>query len=71
MVAISLFSVLLSVPALVAGHGYLKYIDAGGKRYEAWQVHSDPYLPPPAPIRYARKIKDEGPVNDFTSANIT
>jgi lytic cellulose monooxygenase (C1-hydroxylating) len=71
MLTSKLVAVLLSIPSLVAAHGYLKYIDAGGKRYEAWQVHSDPYLPPPPPVRYARKIQDEGPVIDFTSKNIT
>lgn len=71
MVSSALVSLLLSVPALVAGHGYLKYIDVNGERYEAWQVGTDDYLPPPAPIRYARRIQDNGPVADFTSNNIT
>lgn len=71
MVSGNLFTLILSVPALVAGHGYLKFIDAAGVRYPAWNVGTDEYLPPPAPVRYARRIQDMGPVIDFTSKNIT
>lgn len=61
---------LQALPALVAGHGYLKSITANGEEYLAWQVGQDDYLDPP-PARYARKIANNGPVPDFTTDNIT
>ncbi|KEY74452.1 hypothetical protein S7711_04490 [Stachybotrys chartarum IBT 7711] len=61
----------LALPSFVAAHGYLRSIIAGGQTYLAWQVGTDDYLPPPAPVRYARRIQDNGPVPDFTSPNIT
>ena len=70
----------MHIPTLVLGlsallplanaHGYLKYIEVSGTRYSAWQVGQDDYVTP-EPVRYARRIKDNGPVVDFTSANIT
>ncbi|KAF2020731.1 lytic polysaccharide monooxygenase [Aaosphaeria arxii CBS 175.79] len=56
--------------SLASAHGYLKYIEHAGKRYEAWQVGSDEYLTT-VPTRYARRIKDMGPVADFTTKDIT
>ncbi|KAI9150507.1 Polysaccharide monooxygenase Cel61a [Paramyrothecium foliicola] len=69
MVQFSLVTLLL--PALAAAHGYLKSIQVNGQTYQAWQVGTDDYLPPPPPIRYARRIQDNGPVADFTTNNIT
>lgn len=61
----------LSLIPLVSAHGYLKSISVnGGTPYLAWQVGSDDYITP-EPSRYARRIKDNGPVPDFTSTNIT
>lgn len=37
---------------------------------QAWQVGSDDYVTP-EPVRYARKITDNGPVSDFTGKDIT
>jgi len=65
--AISLLGFITSASA----HGYLKSISVnGGANYLAWQVGQDDYLTP-EPIRYARRIKDNGPVPDFTSKDIT
>ncbi|KAH7305476.1 glycoside hydrolase [Stachybotrys elegans] len=62
--------VCLLLPSLVAGHGYLKNIQVNGQLYPAWQVGSDDYITP-APVRYARRILDNGPVIDFTTKNLT
>jgi hypothetical protein len=61
---------LLGLAHTVSAHGYLKSIEVGGKSYLAWQVGQDDYVTP-EPSRYARRIKDNGPVPDFTTANIT
>lgn len=63
------FSLLILVP-YISAHGYLKSVEVGGKGYLAWQVGQDDYVTP-EPARYARRIKDNGPVPDFTTANIT
>jgi hypothetical protein len=55
---------------LVAGHGYLKSTTANGQNYLAWQVGQDDYVTP-VPIRYTRKLINNGPVPDFTDKNIT
>lgn len=55
---------------LASAHGYLKSITVNGENYLAWQVGQDDYIDPP-PVRYARKLADNGPVPDFTTANIT
>jgi len=71
MFAVAVFAVgLLSLTPSVFAHGYLKSIEVGGKSYLAWQVGQDDYVTP-EPSRYARRIKDNGPVPDFTSVNIT
>ncbi|KAH6641008.1 glycoside hydrolase [Chaetomium tenue] len=62
--------ILGSLASLVAGHGYLKSITVNGENYLAWQVGQDDYVTP-TPVRYARKLADNGPVPDFTSNNIT
>lgn len=62
--------ILSSLATLVAGHGYLKSITVNGENYLAWQVGQDDYVTP-TPVRYARKLADNGPVPDFTSNNIT
>lgn len=62
--------VLSSLASLVAGHGYLKSITVNGENYLAWQVGQDDYVTP-TPVRYARKLANNGPVPDFTSTNVT
>ncbi|KAL2152112.1 hypothetical protein VTH82DRAFT_5296 [Thermothelomyces myriococcoides] len=62
--------ILSSLASLVAGHGYLKSITVNGQDYLAWQVGQDDYVNPP-PVRYARKLADNGPVPDFTTKDIT
>lgn len=61
---------LLGFTHSVSAHGFLKSIEVNGQSYLAWQVFSDDYVTP-EPARYARRIKDNGPVPDFTSVNIT
>ncbi|KAK4140164.1 family 61 putative glycoside hydrolase [Dichotomopilus funicola] len=70
MAPLSTTLLLGSLASLVAGHGYLKSITVNGENYLAWQVGQDDYVTPP-PVRYARKLADNGPVPDFTTANIT
>jgi hypothetical protein len=71
MYAFGILSVgLLGLAQTVAAHGYLKSIEVSGKSYLAWQVGQDDYVTP-EPSRYARRIKDNGPVPDFTTVNIT
>ena len=62
--------VLGNLAGLVVGHGYLKSITASGQNYLAWQVGQDDFVTP-APVRYARKLANNGPVPDFTTKNIT
>lgn len=64
-----LSSLLLLAPG-VLGHGYLKTIIVGGVSYPGWEPFSDPYITP-APVRYTRTFKDNGPVPDFTGQDIT
>jgi cellulase len=62
---------LLGFITSASAHGYLKSISVnGGANYLAWQVGQDDYVTP-EPTRYARRIRDNGPVPDFTSTNIT
>ncbi|KAK3324960.1 glycoside hydrolase [Apodospora peruviana] len=68
---IHLFTALvLGLAALTDAHGFLKNIQVNGKTYPAWQVGQDDFVKPP-PVRYARKLKDNGAVPDFTSKDIT
>lgn len=62
--------ILGGLASLVTGHGYLKSITVNGENYLAWQVGQDDYVTP-TPVRYARKLADNGPVPDFTSNNVT
>jgi lytic cellulose monooxygenase (C1-hydroxylating) len=68
MVKFALAALLL--PSLAAAHGFLKNVQAGGQLYPAWQVFSDDILNP-LPVRYARRIKENGPAAPFTGSNIT
>ncbi|CAO2658027.1 Nn.00g072870.m01.CDS01 [Neocucurbitaria sp. VM-36] len=61
---------LLGYSQTVAAHGYLKSIQVNGQSYLAWQVGQDDYLAE-EPTRYVRRIKDNGPVPDFTGPDIT
>lgn len=61
---------LQALPGLVAAHGYLESITVNGEDYLAWQVGQDDFVDPP-PVRYARKLADNGPVPDFTTEDIT
>ena len=66
----NVLAVCAAFSTLIAAHGSLKYIEYNGKQYPAWQVGSDDYLTT-VPARYARRIKDVGPVPDFTTKDIT
>ena len=61
---------LLGVASLADAHGFLKNIQVNGKTYPAWQVGQDDFVKPP-PVRYSRKLKDNGSVPDFISKDIT
>jgi lytic cellulose monooxygenase (C1-hydroxylating) len=61
---------LLVFASTVLGHGFLKSITVSGKNYLAWQVGQDNFLNP-APVRYARRLNNNGPVPDFTTKDIT
>jgi hypothetical protein len=63
-------SISAILPALANAHGYLKYTEVNGVKYPAWQVGQDEYLTE-VPTRYTRRVKDVGPVADFTSKDIT
>ncbi len=67
---VSVVFMLSSLASLVIGHGYLKSITANGQNYLAWQVGQDDFVTP-APVRYARKLANNGPVPDFTTKDIT
>lgn len=67
---VSVAFVLATFASLAAGHGFLKSITVNGKNYLAWQVGQDNYVNP-TPVRYARKLANNGPVPDFTSKDIT
>ncbi|KAH8722630.1 glycoside hydrolase [Phaeosphaeriaceae sp. PMI808] len=71
MHALGAFGVaVLGLAHSVSAHGYLKSIEVNGQSYLAWQVNQDDYVTP-EPVRYARRIRDNGPVPDFTTTNIT
>jgi cellulase len=55
---------------LASAHGSLKAIEVERKQYMAWQINSDPYVKP-QPVRFARRVLNEGPVKDFTGKGIT
>lgn len=60
----------LSLLPTVLAHGYLKSVSVnGGPSFLAWQVGQDDYVAP-EPVRYVRRVKDLGPVPDFTTADI-
>ncbi|KAF2833494.1 glycoside hydrolase [Ophiobolus disseminans] len=61
---------LLGIAHTASAHGYLKSVEVNGVSYLAWQVGSDEYVTP-EPSRYVRRVKDLGPVPDFTSKDIT
>lgn len=64
------FGLILGFVNPVLCHGSLKTIQVNGQDYPAWQVGQDDYVTPP-PVRYARKLRDVGPVPDFTTPDIT
>jgi len=55
---------------LTHAHGSLKAISVGNKEYLAWQIRRDDY-DKSTPVRYSRRILNEGPVKDFTGKGIT
>jgi len=69
-IIVQVTSLSAAFSALVSAHGSLKNIEYNGVKYPAWQVGSDDYLTT-VPTRYARRIKDLGPVADFTTKDIT
>ncbi|KAK3356579.1 glycoside hydrolase [Lasiosphaeria hispida] len=68
--ALALAILLLGISSLADAHGFLKNVQVNGKTYPAWQVGQDDFVKPP-PLRYVRKLKDNGAVPDFTSKDIT
>ncbi len=70
MARLVLLALAFNLASLVSGHGYLKSMTVNGQNYLAWQVGTDNYLSP-APVRYARRLTNNGPVPDFTSKDIT
>ncbi|KAK0702182.1 glycoside hydrolase [Lasiosphaeris hirsuta] len=68
--ASTLAILLLGISSLADAHGFLKNVQVNGKTYPAWQVGQDDFVKPP-PLRYVRKLKDNGAVPDFTSKDIT
>jgi hypothetical protein len=63
-------AVLFDSILLTHAHGSLKAISVGGKEYLAWQIRRDDVDKSP-PVRYSRRILNEGPVKDFTGKGIT
>ncbi|KAF1918266.1 glycoside hydrolase [Ampelomyces quisqualis] len=61
---------VLGLTYSVAAHGYVKSVEVNGVSYLAWQVGQDDYVTP-EPARYVRRVKDLGPVPDFTTKDIT
>jgi len=55
---------------LIHAHGSLKAVSVGNKEYLAWQIRRDDY-DKSTPVRYSRRILNEGPVKDFTGKGIT
>jgi cellulase len=70
MAGLLLLLTLVTAARVVTGHGFLKNVQVNGKTYPAWQVGQDDFVTPP-PVRYVRKLKDNGAVPDFTSKDIT
>ncbi len=66
----TLIGLMLVLTSIVAGHGFLKSVTVNSKNYLAWQVGQDNFLNP-SPVRYARKLDNNGPVPDFTTKDIT
>jgi len=67
----SLAALLLAFAPAAFAHGYLASIIVDGKSYSGWHVFSHPYTNPNGDGIYVRKYKDNGPVPDFTSKDIT
>jgi hypothetical protein len=65
-----LLTLLFNIILLAQAHGSLKAISVGGKEYLAWQIRRDDYEKS-TPMRYSRRILNEGPVKDFTGKGIT
>lgn len=65
-----LATTFLTTTSLASAHGFLQAIIVDGVSYPGWAPFSDPYITP-APVRYTRSFKDNGPVVDFTGKNIT
>ena len=70
MARLVLLLAILAATRVVTGHGFLKNVQVNGKTYPAWQVGQDDFVKPP-PVRYVRKLKDNGSAPDFTSKDIT
>ncbi|KAK6530987.1 hypothetical protein TWF281_007814 [Arthrobotrys megalospora] len=70
MHALTAASLALALSGSVSAHGYLKYVDHKGVSYGLWEPFSDPYYSP-LPLRYDRRIADNGPVTGMQSKNIT
>jgi lytic cellulose monooxygenase (C1-hydroxylating) len=70
MHALSLLPIVMGLLSTANAHGYVDKIIVGGQTYEAWKVFSDPYVTP-TPVRYNRRIQDNGPVPNFEGPDIT
>lgn len=69
---LTILTIFLTSLPLASAHGFLKNIQVNnGKLYPAWQVGQDDFVKPAPPVRYARRLKDQGPVPDFTTKDIT
>ncbi|TFK68673.1 hypothetical protein BDN72DRAFT_768969 [Pluteus cervinus] len=64
-----LFFSCLSGLTLVAGHGFVHEVDVGGQTYPGWNPSVDNYSG--AVPGVVRKVASDGPVVDFTGANIS
>lgn len=69
-IVLQLAAVSAALSNLVNAHGFLKNVEYNGVKYPAWQVGQDEFLTT-VPTRYVRRVKDVGPVADFTTKDIT
>jgi len=58
---------VLSIAHLASAHGYVQNLSIAGKTYPGWLPFDSPYTSP-ATTSIVRKVPDDGPVTDVTSA---
>ena len=59
----------LGLAAVASAHGFVQNATIGGKEYDFYQPYQDPYMNP-KPDRVSRIIAGNGPVEDFSLADI-